>query len=140
MENEIRYYLKQIKSLMAEPVEGEERIPFKPTYLVQATKLPTGAIELTVNTDNIESKIDYILEAYDADMCLKTNRSVCIQNIMIVQEDLPMDKETVVCKECGALFVVTADEKHWLEERGLKPPKRCKDCRKKRRENSNNAK
>lgn len=84
MENEIRYYLKQIKNLMAEPVEGENRTPFKPTYFVQATKLPTGAIELAVNTENIESKIDYILEAYDDDMCLKTNRDVCIQNIMIV--------------------------------------------------------
>lgn len=84
MENEIRYYLKQILNLMTEPEEGEERIAFKPQYLVQATKLPTGAIELTVNTDHIADKIKYILEAYDENMCLKTNREICIQNILIV--------------------------------------------------------
>lgn len=84
MENEIRYYLKQIKALMAEPEEGDNRMPFKPSYFVQATKLPTGAIELAINTENIEAKIDYILEAYDEEMCLKTNREVRISNIMIV--------------------------------------------------------
>lgn len=84
MENEIRYYLKQILNLMAEPTEGEERIAFKPSYFVQATKLPTGAIELTVNTENIADKIEYILEAYNENMCLKTNREICIQNILIV--------------------------------------------------------
>lgn len=84
MENEIRYYLKQIKALMAEPEEGEEREAFKPSYFVQATRLPTGAIELAVNTSNIDAKIDYILEAYDEEMCLKTNRDIRIENIMIV--------------------------------------------------------
>lgn len=84
MENEIRYYLRQVKALMAEPEEGESRIAFKPSYFVQATKLPTGAIELAVNTTGIDSKIDYILEAYDEEMCLKTNKDVQIQNIMIV--------------------------------------------------------
>lgn len=84
MENEIRYYLKQILNLMAEPEEGENREAFKPSYLVQATRLPTGAIELTVNTNEIASKIEYILEAYDDDMFLKTNKEIQIQNIMIV--------------------------------------------------------
>lgn len=84
MEHEIRFYLKQIKEAMTEPAEGEERKPFKPTYLVTAVKLPTGAIELAVNTDNIPEKIDYILDAYDGDMCLKTNREIVMQNIMIV--------------------------------------------------------
>lgn len=84
MENEIRFYLGQIKKAMAEPIEGEERVPFKPTYIITAVKLPTGAIELAVNTDNIESKIDYILDAYDEDMCLKTNKDISMQNIMIV--------------------------------------------------------
>ena len=61
MEHEIRYYLKQMKALMAEPEEGENRVPFKPSYFVTAVKLPTGAIELAVNTENISEKIDYIL-------------------------------------------------------------------------------
>lgn len=84
MENEIRYYLNTIKNLMAEPEEGEERIPFKPSYMVTAVKLPTGAIELAVNTENIESKIDYILDAYDDNMHLKANSEIVMQNLMIV--------------------------------------------------------
>ena len=87
MEHEIRYYLKQIKALMTEPTEEDKEAGvtsvFKPQYMVTAVKLPTGAIELAVNTTNIEAKIDYILEAYDDDMCLKTNREICMQNIMI---------------------------------------------------------
>jgi len=84
MENEIRYYLKQVKALMAEPEEGEIRVAFKPTYFITAVKLPTGAIELSINTENIPEKIDYILDAYDGDMCLKTNREISITQLMVV--------------------------------------------------------
>lgn len=84
MENEIRYYLRQIKAAMAEPTEDEQREAFKPQYLVTAVKLPTGAIELAVNNQNIADKIDYILEAYDDAMQLKTNTSIKMENILIV--------------------------------------------------------
>lgn len=84
MENEIRYYLKQIKAAMAEPTEDEQRKAFKPQYLITAVELPTGAIELAVNNQNIADKIDYILEAYDDNMRLKTNTSIVMQNIMVV--------------------------------------------------------
>lgn len=84
MENEIRYYLGQIKAAMAEPTKDEQREAFKPQYLVTAVKLPTGAIELAVNNQNIADKIDYILEAYDDDMQLKTNTSIKMENILIV--------------------------------------------------------
>lgn len=94
MEHEIRFYLKQIKAAMAEPTMealadaelNDEPAPkaFKPHYIVTAVKLPTGAIELAVNTENIADKIDYILEAYDEDMQLKTNPNVVMQNIMVV--------------------------------------------------------
>lgn len=84
MENEIRYYLRQIKAAMAEPTEDEQREAFKPQYLVTAVRLPTGAIELAVNNQNIADKIDYILEAYDDDMRLKTNTSIKMENILIV--------------------------------------------------------
>jgi ABC-type molybdate transport system ATPase subunit len=75
MENELRYYLKLIKEKLSE---------FTPTYIVTAVKLPNGAIELAVNTSEIEAKIDYILEAYDEDMCLKTNTEISMQNLMVV--------------------------------------------------------
>lgn len=82
MENEIRYYLNQIKACM-EPNDDYPEV-FEPTYIVTAVKLPTGAIELAVNTSNIKEKIDYILDAYDDEMRLKTNTDICMQNIMIV--------------------------------------------------------
>ena len=92
MEHEIRYFIKQIKACM-EPEHcdcngecGDECKcdVFKPTYLVTAVMLPTGAIELAVNNENIAEKMDYILEAYDDSMRLKTNPEIVMQNIMIV--------------------------------------------------------
>lgn len=79
MENEIRYYLGQIKKAM----EAEENA-FEPQYIITAVKLPTGAIEIAVNNKEIAKKIEYILEAYDGDMHLKTNQDIIMQNIMIV--------------------------------------------------------
>lgn len=109
MENEIRFYLRCIKDEMTEKTqeqladalrkcnpdqleEVEEMIAngldippvFKPQYIVTAVKLPTGAIEIAVNHDNIAEKIDYILNAYDEDMHLKTNPDIVMSNIMIV--------------------------------------------------------
>jgi len=85
MENELRYYLKMTKKAMHEISEDEQaREPFKPTYIVTAVKLPTGATELAVNNTNIEQKIDYILGAYDDDMKLKTNSEIQMTNLMIV--------------------------------------------------------
>ena len=81
MEHEIRYYLKQIRACMGEDA-GENA--FEPTYIVTAVMLPTGAIELAVNNEKIAEKIDYILEAYDESMRLKTNTEIVMQNIMVV--------------------------------------------------------
>ena len=74
MENELRYYLKLIK----------EEKDFVPTYIITAVELPTGAIELAINTTNIQEKIDCILESYDEDMVLKTNSEVRMKNLMVV--------------------------------------------------------
>lgn len=88
MENEIRFYLKEIKRMMKEPCiavpETDKLKPFEPTYIVTAVKLPTGAIELATNTSSIEEKIDYILDAYDDTMHLKTNYDIVMQNVMVV--------------------------------------------------------
>lgn len=77
MENEIRYYLGLVKK----SIEEEQ---FVPQYIVTATQLPTGAIEVAVNNSNIKEKIEYILEAYDDNMHLKTNDKIVMQNLMIV--------------------------------------------------------
>lgn len=88
MENEIRYYLNIIKASMQEPSEEDKEAgiteSFKPTYIVTAVKLPTGAIELAVNNTGIAEKIDYILEAYDEGMHLKTNPAVEMIQLMVV--------------------------------------------------------
>lgn len=88
MENEIRYYLKLIRQTMQEPtpedIEAGLTEHFKPQYIVTAVKLPTGAIELAVNNTNIAEKIDYILEAYDEEMRLKTNSAIEMVQLMVV--------------------------------------------------------
>ena len=87
MENEIRYFLRMVKKAMNEktpqPDADENGDPvidvFRPTHIVTAVKLPTGAVEIAINTENIEDKT-----AYDDDMLLKTNADVELKNIMIV--------------------------------------------------------
>lgn len=83
MENEMRYYLKMMRDCM-EPENEDDTNVFEPTYLVTAVKLPSGAIELAVNNAAIKEKIDYILDAYDEDMRLKTNAAIEMQQVMVV--------------------------------------------------------
>ena len=88
-QNELRFYLGLIKDAMKPKVvdasdTDSTAMPFKPTYIVTAVKLPTGAIELAVNNENIAEKIDYILEAYDDQMRLKTNPDIIMTQIMVV--------------------------------------------------------
>ena len=88
-QNELRFYLGLIKDAMKPKVvdasdTDSTTTPFKPTYIVTAVKLPTGAIELAVNHENIAEKIDYILEAYDDQMRLKTNPDIIMAQIMVV--------------------------------------------------------
>lgn len=84
MEHEIRYYLKQMRALMEEPAEGENREPFVPKYFITAIKLPSGEVKLTIITSDIKAEIDYILEEYDVDMHLKRCPEVIMTQLMIV--------------------------------------------------------
>lgn len=52
--------------------------------MVVAIKLPTGATELIINTENIHSKYEYYLSAYDDDMCLSNNKDVEIVGLLCV--------------------------------------------------------
>lgn len=38
------------------------------------------------------------------------------------------------CKDCGGYFLLNHPELEWFQEHGMKPPKRCAACRKKRKE------
>ena len=47
------------------------------------------------------------------------------------------EDEKLVCEDCGAEFVFTAGEQEFYAEKGLvNKPKRCPECRKKRRINN----
>ena len=46
--------------------------------LVTLVLLPSGAVEVITNTRKIESKIEYLLNAYDERFCLKNNPEVQI--------------------------------------------------------------
>lgn len=41
--------------------------------------------------------------------------------------------DTFTCKDCSAEFTFTAGEKRFYATNGFQPPKRCKDCRNKRK-------
>jgi len=42
--------------------------------------------------------------------------------------------EIIVCRNCGKEFTFTVGEQNFYEEKGLKPPVRCKECKAKRKE------
>ena len=49
-------------------------------------------------------------------------------------------EERFFCEDCGEEFVVTVSEKDYLKEKGFPLPKRCPDCRGKRKEKQKTAK
>ena len=53
-------------------------------YLVVAVKLPTGAIEIITNTEEIASKIRYYTMMYNEDFRLHNNHDVKIVGYMLV--------------------------------------------------------
>lgn len=55
-----------------------------PMCIVVAVQLPTGAIEVITNFTEVDTKIDYYLNAYDKEFKLKNNPSVQIVSFMIV--------------------------------------------------------
>lgn len=47
--------------------------------------------------------------------------------------------KTLQCKDCGKDFVYTVKDQEFYTKMNFEPPKRCKDCRKKKKEkNSSN--
>ena len=42
--------------------------------------------------------------------------------------------EIIVCRNCGKEFTFTIGEQRFYEEKDLKPPVRCKECKAKRKE------
>lgn len=44
--------------------------------------------------------------------------------------------EVMICKECGKEFEIVEEEKNFYISKGLELPKRCRECRIKRRKDS----
>lgn len=55
-----------------------------PKCIVVAVQLPTGAIEVITNSEEVDTWIDYYLNAYDKEFKLKNNPGVQIVSFMIV--------------------------------------------------------
>lgn len=48
---------------------------------------------------------------------------------------MPFEDKTLTCSDCGAEFTFTASEQEFYKERGFdNEPKRCPDCRSKRKD------
>ena len=43
-------------------------------------------------------------------------------------------RTVIKCKDCNKPFTLTEEHLQWYKDKGLEPPKRCAECRKKRRE------
>lgn len=47
---------------------------------------------------------------------------------------MDFEDKIIICLGCGREFVFTAGEQQFYSNKELVPPKRCKDCRQKRKE------
>ena len=45
-----------------------------------------------------------------------------------------MSDQALICQDCGAEFVFAEGEQAWFAQKGYQPPKRCQECRKKKKE------
>lgn len=52
----------------------------------------------------------------------------------LVNIDEPLDCLVQKCSDCGEYFLLSTNSILWFEERGYKIPKRCRCCRKKRKQ------
>ena len=73
----IREYLSEIKNMVSEDKAQISKI-------VTAVKLPTGAIEIAVNDQCLEQKLEYILKAYDDQMRLVSNKEITMIEAIVV--------------------------------------------------------
>lgn len=79
--------MKELRQRFIEETEAADFLGTfsqKPTYLIVAVKLPTGAIEVITNTEQLQTKVEYYRNAYDDNFCLKNNPAIQIVGFMLV--------------------------------------------------------
>jgi len=54
--------------------------------------------------------------------------------------NIPPEDKTIICVDCGATFVITAGEQSYFISKLLSIPKRCSECRAKRKAEFNQRK
>lgn len=47
---------------------------------------------------------------------------------------MEFEDKKLVCQDCGKEFVFSGKDQKFFEEKGYQPPKRCPDCRSKKKE------
>ncbi|MBL0387915.1 hypothetical protein JJB07_14840 [Tumebacillus sp. ITR2] len=68
----------QIRRLLEQTRDDMVAAGYKYTHLVTIVELPTGAREVIVNTDGLQSKIEYLLKTYDENMRMQANSAISI--------------------------------------------------------------
>ena len=48
------------------------------------------------------------------------------------------ENQQLQCTECGVIFEFSADDQEFFAKKGYTPPKRCPECRAKRKAQQNN--
>ena len=76
--------MNPIRKKLVEAMRRSQDFDVLPKYLVTANKLPSEAIELITNTESLIGKMDYLLDAYDFQMKLRSNQNIEILDVMIV--------------------------------------------------------
>lgn len=63
------------------------------------------------------------------------------KHLKLLETDMVDEKDFVVrkCKDCGTFFMLTKSEYDWLKEKGFAVPRRCRTCRRTRRNNGKDA-
>jgi hypothetical protein len=62
----------------------EAELERKPSHLIVAIMLPTGAIEVIHNTECIKEKVAYYTERYDDEFRLKANPEIQVMDYMLL--------------------------------------------------------
>jgi len=81
---------------------------------------------ISVSTE--QSLLDLMEKEYISFVGLKPDKSYKLEKQKLVFQK-------VQCIQCKLLFEITESEKNWMLEKKLSLPKRCKNCRKKNKEN-----
>lgn len=54
------------------------------SHMITVGVLPTGAKEVIINTEQIPSKIEYLLNAYDENMALRANPEIRMEGLLLI--------------------------------------------------------